>query len=345
MKKGIHICYTMRIFILSLTFMVCAAAIPQPSMAKATLADTKLLDQKAERIIKKALLLQRIDTLEAEEADKICNFVLDYEKTEWIKTQVYKTPFHDDVALTLHNIAALYQLCHAPMAQKYLQSILKIKQKIYSTQSEEAASAHDALGDYQRLYIMGFKKAIAHYEEAKRIRIKLYGNNDPRITKNYNSLAITIFYHKNEKTYAEKLLADSIAIRETSLANEGYPSYRAHIDAGIYYAITQAYEKAISHLETALNTFKGGRNNEDITILSELGIIYLNKNDLKMSLKYAKAAYDKGKILYEKRQTPDFLQTIVELLDVYEVAGDKKSANQLKTELKKVKNQLLNELK
>ena len=189
--------------------------------------------------------------------------------------------------------------------------------------------------------MMGFKKAIAHYEEAKRIRIKLYGNNDPRITKNYNSLAITVFYHKNEKNYAQKLLANSIAIREASLANEAYPSYRAHMDAGIYYAMTQAYEKAISHLETALNTFKGGLNNDDITILSELGIIYLNKNDLKISFKYAKAAYDKGKILYKKNPTPDFLQTIVQLLDVYEVAGDKKRANQLKTELKKVKDQLL----
>ncbi|MBU1344391.1 MAG: tetratricopeptide repeat protein [Proteobacteria bacterium] len=343
MKTGRHLCHTMGMVTLSLALMVGATAIPQPSQANETLAEAERLDQKAVSMIKRAQLLLRIDVLEQEETDKICDFALEYEKAEWIKTRVYKTPFHDDIALTLEHISSLYKLCHAPMAQKYLNSVLRIKQKLYSTDSEAAASAHDALGDYLRVYMMEFKKAIIHYEEAKRIRIKLYGADDPRITKNFNRLAITVFYHKNEKTYAEKLLEDAIAITRASPENEANPYWRAHMDAGRYYAMTQAYEKAISHLETALNIVKDGWNNDEITILSELGMIYLNKNDLNLSLKYTKKAYDKAKALYKKTRTLDFLQTIELLSEIYTAMGDTKRSEQLKTELNQVKVRLIKE--
>jgi tetratricopeptide (TPR) repeat protein len=344
MKGTAHICHTLPMFILFLVFMGWAAAFPNLGLAAETLEDAWRLDQKAERLIKTAQRRQQIDELQSDDSDKICDFALEYERAEWIKTKVYKTPFHEDVALTLRNIASLYKLCHAPMAQKYLQSVLKIEQQLYTAESEQAASAHDSLGDFQRLYMMEFKKAIGHYEQAKRIRIHIYGSMDPRITKNYDRLAITVFYHKNDKSYGEKLLKDSIAIREASRANKAFPSWQAHMEAGIYYSMIQAYDKAISHLETALKTFQDGRNNEDITILSELGNIYLNKNDLTMSLQYAKGAYDRGKILYKINQAPVFLQTIGQLADAYNAAGDPENADRLNMELKKTKAQLIKAL-
>ncbi len=332
---------TTRLVILVLAFMISVTVMPQSSQANEKISDAKRLDLRAESILKKAQLLDRLDALDEEESDKICNFAAQYEEAEWIKTRVYKTPFHDEIALTLQNLSSLYKLCHAPLAQRYLQSILKIKEKLYTKESEEEASAHDALGDYHRFYMMGFKKAISHYEEAKRIRVKLYGTKDPRITKNYSSLATALFYHKGEKSMADQLFLHVISIREALPANKAFPLYRAYMDAGIYYSMRGSYTSAIPYLEQALKMVNALSNNDEITILSELGIIYLNKNELKMSFKYAKEAYDKAKVLYKKSQTPDFLQTIEQLLDIYKAVGDKKNVKLLEAEQKEVKNQLL----
>ncbi len=56
----------------------------------------------------------------------------------------------DEVAKTLQNIVLLFEQCHPPMAEKYLQSILQIKEHIYLKESAEVAKAHDMLGDHYR---------------------------------------------------------------------------------------------------------------------------------------------------------------------------------------------------
>ncbi|MCK5162725.1 MAG: tetratricopeptide repeat protein [Desulfobacula sp.] len=341
MKIRVRLCHTTWLFILPLTLMIAATAMAQASQANERIAYAKSLDQKAESIIKRGRLLQSIDALNEDEADKICNFAIEYEQAEWIKTRVYKTPFHDDIALTLQNISSLYNLCHPPLSQKYLSSILKIKEKLYSKESEQAASAHDALGDYYRLYMMNFKKAINQYEEAKRIRKKLYGVKDPRAAKNNNLLALTLFYHKGEKSEAKQLLHDAITIRENLPANKAYPVHQAYMDAGIYYSMVGEYDSAIVHFKKALNTLNDLLNDDYITILSELAVIYLNKDDLKISHGYIKEAYEKAKVLYERNHAPDFLQIIDLLSDICMQMGDIKTAKQLRIEHKKVKDQLI----
>ena len=331
----------MRMFILSIAIILVLTAIPQSSCADGKIADAKRLDKRAESVLEKAQLLQSLDALDEDESDKICDFAIQYEEAEWIKTRVYKTPFHDDIALTLQNIASLYQFCHAPMAQKYLQSVLSIKEKLYTKESEEAASAHDALANFNRFYMMEFKKAITHYKEAKRIRVKLYGKKDSRITKNYNSLAITLYYHKGEKSMAEQLILEAISTKETSPVNGIFPVYKAYMDAGIYYSMRSSYESAILYFEKALQKGDLIQDSDEITILSELGMIYMNKDNLKTSFKYSKNAYEKAKNLYKKSPTPNFLQHIEQLLDIYNMLGDKKSANRLKVEHKETREQLL----
>ena len=234
---------------------------------------TSLYDEIAELMIVKDKLLIEMAKEDETHTDKICNFILDYEEVEFIKTQFYQTPFHDDVAKTVQNIASLYELCHPPMAVKYLNSVLKIKEHIYSKESVQAAGSHDVLGDYYRLFMANFQAAISHYEKANKIREDLFGKSDPRITENYSRLATSIFYHGDPMRKAEKLLLYSISLREKSSSTVGFPLYRAYMDAGNYYLMKGESLKHIEYYKKAKKTFSGERKFDYRTILLELSLL------------------------------------------------------------------------
>lgn len=315
---------------------------PTSIMANENLEAAKRLDLKAEKIINRAQKLEVTGELNEEESTKICEFALTYGRTEGIKTQIYKTPFHDDIALTLQNLASLYTFCHPPLAGKYLPAVLKIKEHLYGTESENAAEAHDALGDYYRFHMMEFKKAINHYQTAKQIRIKIYGPSDPRITKNYFNLATTLFFHQGNKSEAERLLLDSIKIRKNQNDKHGFPVYRAQMDAGLYDSILGDDESALRYLKTALVPAEKSSVEDECTILSELAIIYLNKNNLKTALKYSRSAYDKIKEHCKNSPCPDSIFAIEQLLELYRASKNEDLSKQLEIELKNIKDTLRN---
>ena len=252
---------------------------------------TSLYDEIAELIILKNELLLSLDKTDDIDTDKICNFILDYEEVEFIKTQFHKTPFHDDVAKTVQNIASLYVLCYPPMAKKYLKSVLKIKENVYGKESAEVAKAQDALGDHARIYMANFTEAIKYYEEANKIREKFYGINDPRITENYGTLTTSIFYYGDKNHKAEKLLLRSIEIRKKASLSKDFPLYVAYMDLGIYYSMKDEYDKSIVYLQKALKSYQGKVTTNYIVIISELSQLYLNQNDLRKAQKYGEEAY------------------------------------------------------
>lgn len=237
-----------------------------------------LYDEISRLIIMKNKLLMEMEKENEVNTDKVCNFILDYEEVEFIKTQFYKTPFHDSVAETVQNIASLYELCHPPMAEKYLKSVLQIKENIYSKESIQAAGAHDALGDYYRLAMANFQEAISHYEDANKIREDLFGKSDPRITENYSRLATCIFYHGDPMHKAEKLLLQSIVLRKESSSDVNFPLYRAYMDAGMYYSMVGNYTRSIITLIEAKVTFVGKQKNDYDIILRELSAARRNIN-------------------------------------------------------------------
>ena len=237
-----------------------------------------LYDDVVELTISKNKLLLALDRVDDMDTDRTYELAMNYAEVEFIKTQYYKTPFHDEVAKTLENIASLYELCHPPMAEKYLQSIVKIKEYIYLKESAEVAKANDALGDYYRIYMANFKKAIEYYEEAKRIREKIYGEGDPRSTENYGRLASSIFYHGDKNRKAEKILLQSIIIRKNSPINTEFPLYLAYMDAGMYYAMVGNYANSISTLIKAKDTFVGKQKSDYDSILRELAAARRNIN-------------------------------------------------------------------
>jgi len=276
-------------------------------------------DDIAKLIISKNRLLMKLDRADDIDTDQICNFILDYEEVEFIKTQYYKTPFHDDVAKTVENVASLYELCHPPMAGKYLKSVLKIKENVYGKESAETANAYDALGDHYRFSMAEFQNAIGHYEKAKNIREKIYGINDPKITDNYGQLAMSMFYFGDKENRAEELLYRSMSIREINLPQKDFPLYRAHMDLGIYYAMKDKYAKSIFYFKEALATFKGKVNSDYIVILSELSRIYLSLNDLRNALIYAKEVNIKAKELYGERQHPQVVESFRQMSVINEM--------------------------
>lgn len=240
-----------------------------------------------------------MDKVDDIDTDKTCDFILKYGEIEFIKTQYYKTPFHDEVAKTLLNIATLYEQCYPPMAEKYLKSILTIKEHIYLNDSAEVAKAHDALGDYYRIYMANFKRAIKEYVKAKRIRKKLYGIQDPRITENYERLALSLYYHSDKTGKAEKLLLDSIEIREKAFPNINFPLYIAYMDMGIHYSMKNTYSKSIIYLQKALKVFSGKTDSDYLAIVSQLSRDYLSHNDSHNALKYAEEGYRASKVFYK----------------------------------------------
>ena len=224
-------------------------------------------DDIAKLTISKNKLLMKVDKIDT---DKTCDFALEYQEVEFIKTEYYKTPFNDNVADTLQNLASLFEQCHPPMAEKYLQSILKIKEHIYLKESAEVAKAHDMLGDHYRFSMANFKKSIKEYDEAKTIRVKLYGTKDPKITENYERLAFSLYYHGDKTSKAEKLLLDSINIREKAFPNIDFPLYRAYMDAGFYYSLKGEDTKHLDYYKKAKKTFSGDKKSDYKIILREL---------------------------------------------------------------------------
>lgn len=277
---------------------------------------TSLYDDISELMILKNELLLKLGKADDIDRDHVCNFVLDYEEVEFIKTQFYKTPFHDDIAKTVENVASLYELCHPPMAKKYLKSVLKIKENIYGKESIKAAETYDALGDYERIYMANFTEAIKHYEKANKIREKLYGADDPRITKNYKWLSTSIYYHGDKNKRAETLLLRSIELRKKAPKNKEFPLYAAYMDMGIYYSMKDEYNKSIDYLQKALKSFQGKVNKNYIVIISELSQNYLNQNDLSNALKYADEAYRVSKAFYGSDAHYQVLENSLRLTEI-----------------------------
>lgn len=284
---------------------------------------TSLYDQIVELTINKNNLLLKFDRIDEIDTDKTCDLALNYEEVEFIKTQYYKTPFHDEVATTLQNIASLYKQCYPPMAEKQLLPILKIKEHIYSRESTEVADTHDLIADYYRIYMANFKKAIKEYERAKKIREAIFGMDDPRTTKNNANLALSLYYYGDKLNKGEKILLDSIGIHKNSVSKD-FPLYKAYKDLGVYYSIKNIYEKSIIYLHKALESFKGEVNPDYIVILRELSQNYFNKNDLDNALKFADEAYRVSKKFYETDTHHKVLENSLRLKEIQEVMNDYK---------------------
>ena len=281
-----------------------------------TIEYISLYDEIAELTISKNNLLMKMDKVDDINSGKTCDFALKYEEIEFVKTEYYKTPFHDEVAKTLENLTKLYEQCQPVMAEKYFNSVLQIKEHIYGKVSVEAAKAFDALGDYYRIYMADFKQAILDYETAKNIREEVYGLKDPRVTENYERLAVSLYYHGDKRNRAEKLLLDSINIRKNAHFSNNFPLYIAYMDVGIYYSMKDEYDKSIMYLQKALKSFQGKVNRNYIVIVGELSQIYLNQDNLRKAQKFGEEAYRVSREFYGSDTHFSVLENALRLTEI-----------------------------
>jgi len=176
--------------------------------------------------------------------DNICNFVEKYKEVEFLKTQFYKTPFCNEVAITLSNIAKLYQNCYPPLAKKQYKIIITINKNLYGKKSEQYAQSLDELADYLRIYMFRLSDAINYYSESRKIREKLYDTDDFRVTKNYARLGLSLFYHKSDKKGAELLILKSLKIRKKDKNTPENMIVEALADARNFYMLIGDFKKA-----------------------------------------------------------------------------------------------------
>jgi len=245
-------------------------AMLQKTQRSHVLVYTSLYDDIIELTILKNKQRIAMGQTDAIEHDKICDLAIKYGEVEFIKTEYYKTPFHDSVARTLQNTAILYEQYLPPMAEKYLRAFLKIKEHLYLAESEEVAKAYDLLGDHYRFAMANFKKAIVAYTKAKSIREKIYGINDSRTTENFGRLAFSLYYHGDKSGRAETLLQHSIERRKKSPANRIFLLYQAYMDMGHYYFTKGDTNKYLEYFRKAKKTFVGDNKSDYEMILKRL---------------------------------------------------------------------------
>ena len=144
------------------------------------------------------IYIARHDLLQETGADgdeeEVCDFVLQYEQAEWIRTRAHGTPFHANIAETLQRAGDLWCLCHPPKAGAFYQSAVKIQKQVNGKRHPAVADSLDRFGNYLRIHMADFQAAKKAYEESKKIRISLFGEKDPRTTKNDAAYAWTSFY-------------------------------------------------------------------------------------------------------------------------------------------------------
>lgn len=227
------------------------------------LAFSQNIDQ---NILEKQLLLKKIDktdivqyvatyddiaklfilknkNLEDENKDETCSFVEDYQKVEFIKTEYYKTPFHKEVLKSLNNIVKLYEYCYPPFADKFHKSIIQINKNIYSDTSEQYAQSLDDYAKYLGMRMFKFKEAMKYYKQAKKIRESIYSFDDYRVSKNYFSLGLALYYHKSDKKNAEKLILKSLEIKQNDKNASDEILYKALLDTKYFYLLIQDLDK------------------------------------------------------------------------------------------------------
>jgi tetratricopeptide (TPR) repeat protein len=297
------------------------------------------LDAEAEKLIRRGLLLEQFDAFDERTGAILCDFAADYQEVEWVKSKHHGTPFSEDVSQTLDNLALLYGLCHPPLAERYLISMFKIDVHLYGTQSLQAAEVHDRLADFYRVKMADFATAIGHYEEARAIRIDLYGDKDPRITLNSARLARSLFFHRNDEKRMKALDAEAIILRQERPSYRSVPLYEAYWDTGRHMMIHGAFKQAEHYFLKAIETKKADAA-DHVLILCDLTTAAMNYDEPGQALKYAEEAYKRAKRL-DATSHSVLLHAIDTLSEQYTVSAEHERAKRLRNEFNRIKDALL----
>jgi|SRR5271166_25268 len=122
-------------------------------------------------------------------------------------------PDHPETALTLNNLAELYEaMGEYAKAEPLFQEALRIRQKVFGNEHPDTAESLNSLAELYRA--MGeYAKAEPLYREALRIRQKVLGPESVETATSLNNLAL-LYQAMGEYAKAEPLYQEALRIRQ-----------------------------------------------------------------------------------------------------------------------------------
>lgn len=295
------------------------------------------LDRVADLYLMRCEFMEKIDQEGERETNELCDFVVMYERAEWIRTKAYATPFHPEIAKTLDRAAQLWRRCHPPMAEKFYKAAVSCKENIFGPIHPEVADACDRYAYYLRCSMMKFKAARSLYERALSIRETTFGKNHPKTIRNLPDLAWTTFY-SGDKAYAKSVIQRAVSTVQGEMKPD--PEV-ADILArmGILLDETGDAGGARILLTRAADIRKrifGYRSPEVADTLADLGLVFRNRNEPDQALRYYEEALDILKNIYGPEH-PELGEVMLELIGVLEDMGEKERAKKLNERLERIR--------
>jgi tetratricopeptide (TPR) repeat protein len=165
---------------------------------------------------------------------------------------------HPDVALSLNNLAELYQeMGNYQKAEPLYQRSLAIREKLLGLEHPDVALSLNNLAELYR-EMGNYQKAEPLYQRSLAIREKLLGKEHPSVATSLNDLA-TLYYTQGNYSQAEPLYQRALAIREKVLGKE-HPTVATSLnnlallyqDMGNYSQAEPLYQRALAIREKVL---------------------------------------------------------------------------------------------
>lgn len=295
------------------------------------------LDVLAEAYLTRRSLLERAGRESEKESRELCDFVLVYEKAEWIRTKAHATPFHPEIAATLDRIARLWRECHPPMAESFFKAAVLCRENLYGRDHEEVADALDRYARYLQGPMMNFKGARSLYENALKIREERFGPNHFQTITNLPDLARVAFFSGDRGT-AGKVIQRAVKTIEAKDTPEN-PDMAASLHSlGLLEDEMGNPDRARVLLQRAAEILKrcSGPGHPDVAgILLDLARIDRNGNRTDQALRL----YEKSLAILESRygtEHPALEEVVLELIGLFEERGERGRAEDLTLRLKHI---------
>jgi CHAT domain-containing protein/tetratricopeptide (TPR) repeat protein len=231
-------------------------------------------------------------------------------------------PEHPDTALSLNNLAELYQATGAyAKAQPLLERALAIREKVLGPEHPDTATSLNNLAGLYKA-TSAYAKAEPLYQRALSIREKILGPDHPEVATSLNNLA-ALYDDTGAYGKAEPLYQRALTIREKVLGFE-HPEVATSLnnlallyrDTGAYAKAEPLYLRALAINEKAL----GPEHPVTALSLSNLAGLY----DATGAYAKAEPLYQRALAIREKSlgpEHPDTAQSLDDLGSLYVTAG------------------------
>jgi len=300
-------------------------------------AVAEALDRLADLFLVRQDFIEKMDRDGDKETEELCDFVLQYERAEWIRTGLYGTPFHPSIARALDRTAELWRRCHPTMAEKFFKAAVTSREHIFGPTHLQVADACDRYARYLKLSMMDFKGARALYERALKIRETLLGEGRIEMIRNLPDLAETAFF-SGDKNSAKMLVRRAVMTIQRNTAPPTPETAEILRSLGLIEGEMEDPGGARILLEKAVDMQErlfGPRHPKVAETIGDLALLFLNQDQPDRAL----ALYNRAlKILefHYGRIHPELEAILIEMISLLEERGERSRAENLHRRLKQI---------